>query len=98
MLSRSSQIAIFVWPWLAVLLERRLYDAKNPSVSSSWFSCGRRRKFEMEKHVVPPDVAISIRNLNKEFHVGRKGRVTAIEDLTLDIPKFGIYVLLGSNG
>lgn len=48
-----------------------------------------------------PDIAISIRNLGKDFDtswLSRGGLVTAISDLSLEIPKFGIYVLLGSNG
>jgi ATP-binding cassette subfamily A (ABC1) protein 3 len=47
------------------------------------------------------DTAISIRNLKKIYKspwYSRKQDVTAIEDLSLDIPKTGIFVLLGSNG
>lgn len=48
------------------------------------------------------DTAISIRNLGKTYSTStfhpKDGLVTAISDLTLDIPKFGIYVLLGPNG
>ena len=51
---------------------------------------------------VPPGTAISIRNLNKTFSSSwwswKKQSVVAIEDLSLDIPKSGIFVLLGSNG
>ena len=51
---------------------------------------------------MPPNVAISIRNLGKDFRplvFKRKERlVTAISDLSLDIPKNGIFVLLGPNG
>ena len=46
-------------------------------------------------------MAISIHNLNKTFTspwYNKKEDVTAIADLTLDIPKTGIFVLLGSNG
>ncbi|KAL6298600.1 hypothetical protein BKA93DRAFT_743844 [Sparassis latifolia] len=97
-------INIFLWPWLAVLLERRLYDAHNPKSSSGWL-CFRRRKrafAEEDAHTIAPDMAISIRNLGKDFDTSKwfwgKGRVTAVADLSLDIPKYGIYVLLGSNG
>lgn len=52
--------------------------------------------------VLPPNVAISIRNLGKDFRTsifkGKEGTVTAISDLSLDIPKYGIFVLLGPNG
>ena len=51
---------------------------------------------------IGPDIAISIRNLGKDFRPsffkGDKDLVTAVSDLSLEIPKFGIYVLLGSNG
>ncbi len=49
-----------------------------------------------------PGVAISIKNLGKTFTPSivrsKKHVVTAIDNLTLDIPKHGIFVLLGSNG
>ena len=52
--------------------------------------------------VIAPDTAISICNLGKDFKPGffkrEKDVVTAVTDLSLEIPKFGIYVLLGSNG
>ncbi|KAI0640229.1 P-loop containing nucleoside triphosphate hydrolase protein [Trametes polyzona] len=96
-------IDVFLWPWLAVLWERRLYDARNPS-DRSWWSRLQRRKTAAEDGVPPiaPDTAISIRNLGKDFKTsffkGEKSVVTAVSDLSLEIPKFGIYVLLGSNG
>ena len=50
----------------------------------------------------PPGIAISVRNLRKTFNTAwwkwDKQNVTAIEDLSMDIPKGGIFVLLGSNG
>ncbi|KAI0069551.1 P-loop containing nucleoside triphosphate hydrolase protein, partial [Panus rudis PR-1116 ss-1] len=69
---------------------------------SRWF--WRKRKINNEDDIppVPEDVAISIRNLGKDFNTSlfrrNKKVVTAISDLTLDIPKYGIFVLLGSNG
>ncbi|KAF9235154.1 hypothetical protein BU15DRAFT_78325 [Melanogaster broomeanus] len=60
----------------------------------------RMRKIELSPH--PSGAAISIRNLCKTFSSSmfrrEKGPVTAIADLSIDIPKFGIFVLLGSNG
>ncbi|KAF9067262.1 P-loop containing nucleoside triphosphate hydrolase protein [Rhodocollybia butyracea] len=57
---------------------------------------------EPATNLLPPDVAISIENLNKTFNTAlfrsKKGLVTAVADLTLTIPKYGIFVLLGSNG
>ena len=51
---------------------------------------------------MPPNTAISIKNLGKDFQTSlfgrKKGLVTAVADLTLNVPKYGIYVLLGSNG
>ncbi|KAJ7584352.1 hypothetical protein C8J56DRAFT_950802 [Mycena floridula] len=92
----AALIDIFLWPWLAVLWERRMYDAPNPA-KKSWF-----RKNNEIQHNVPDDVAISIRNLTKTFNTSlfksKSGHVTAVQDLTLDIPKYGIFVLLGSNG
>lgn len=95
-------IDIFLWPYMGILLERRLYDAQNPSTSSWRF--WRKRQSSMEDSTVPmsPGTAISIRNLGKDFQTSMfkrdKGLVTAVADLSLDIPKTGIYVLLGSNG
>jgi ATP-binding cassette subfamily A (ABC1) protein 3 len=97
------QIDIFLWPYLTVLLEHRLYDAREPSGSSSWWPF-RRRKSEVDANsfTLPADIAISIRNLEKTFSTsffGRKqGLVTAVSGLSIDIPKSGIFVLLGSNG
>ncbi|KAI0327677.1 P-loop containing nucleoside triphosphate hydrolase protein [Cubamyces sp. BRFM 1775] len=94
-------IDVFLWPYLAVLWERRLYDARNPRSGRSWF---RRRKATSEDGTptIGPDIAISIRNLGKDFKTsffkGEKSLVTAVSDLSLEIPKYGIYVLLGSNG
>ncbi|KAL0951946.1 hypothetical protein HGRIS_008597 [Hohenbuehelia grisea] len=91
-------IDIFLWPWLAVLLERRLYDPQEPS-RKGWAFWRKRSQAQSD---ISPDTAISVRNLNKTFStslLGRsKGLVTAVEDLSFDIPKFGIFVLLGSNG
>ncbi|KAI0789486.1 P-loop containing nucleoside triphosphate hydrolase protein [Abortiporus biennis] len=100
-------IDIFLWPYLAVLLESRLYDARNPKSphKSHWWTFWRKRRVSVEDDdsLPPPaDTAISIRHLGKDFDTSffhrKKGVVTAIDDLTLDIPKYGIYVLLGSNG
>ncbi|KAH8094651.1 P-loop containing nucleoside triphosphate hydrolase protein [Cristinia sonorae] len=97
-------IDIFIWPYFAILLERRLYDARNPSTKRSAWKFWRKKSVDTEEnaHQVPPGVAISIRNLGKDFQTStfktKKGLVTAISDLSLDIPTHGIYVLLGSNG
>jgi ATP-binding cassette, subfamily A (ABC1), member 3 len=59
------------------------------------------RKQRVNNLAIPDDVAISVRNLKKVFKTSifsSKSVVTAISDLTFDIPKSGIFVLLGSNG
>src|SRR6201999_492327 len=66
----------------------------------------KSRKFGKNRRLsdnldIPDDMAISIRNLRKTFKTSffkSKSDVTAIADLSLDIPKSGICVLLGSNG
>jgi ATP-binding cassette, subfamily A (ABC1), member 3 len=61
----------------------------------------RKHEEHIDEDTVPisPDTVISIRNLEKTFQTSvirpNKDLVTAIADLTL---KFGIFVLLGSNG
>ncbi|KAF9260869.1 P-loop containing nucleoside triphosphate hydrolase protein [Marasmius fiardii PR-910] len=102
----AAVIDIFLWPWLGSLLENRLYDARNPKASKErarWFSSSRLRRVEGgDGPVMSPDNAISIQNLEKTFKTSlfrsNKGLVTAVADLTLQIPKYGIFVLLGSNG
>ncbi|KAI0947262.1 hypothetical protein AcV7_009727 [Taiwanofungus camphoratus] len=94
-------IDIFLWPLLAVLFENLLYDAQNPSTSSGpWWSC--KPMIGGMTAAVPPGIAISIRNLGKDFQSSifrrKQGLVTAVADLSLDIPKHGIFVLLGANG
>ncbi|KAF5332545.1 hypothetical protein D9611_005149 [Ephemerocybe angulata] len=92
-------INIFLWPWLAALYERHLYDAKSNS-SKPWYLFWKK---SAPSAVQPPadDVAISVRHLNKVYRTSRwssKGNVTAVNDLSFDVPKTGIFVLLGSNG
>lgn len=90
-------IDIFLWPYLAVLLERNLYDASDPS-ARSWMFWKRQKVVNLE---IPENIAISVRNLKKTFKssiFSSKPVVTAISDLSFDIPKSGIFVLLGSNG
>ncbi|KAF9022600.1 P-loop containing nucleoside triphosphate hydrolase protein [Hymenopellis radicata] len=89
----AAVVDIFLWPWLSVLWEYWLYGARNPKRSSSKPSDSLRLK---------PGIAIAIKNLGKTFSTSifrpKKNIVTAVDDLTFDIPKFGIFVLLGSNG
>ncbi len=86
---------------VGALWERMAFDARDPSYSNG--CCGRRGKHP-KPTPPPPGTAISVRNLGKEFRTsffkrkGTKGVVTAISDLSVDIPKHGIFVLLGPNG
>ncbi|KAJ7508422.1 hypothetical protein B0H11DRAFT_2304369 [Mycena galericulata] len=92
-------IDVFLWPYLAILLERRLYDAREPSTPRSWKCWGRRKREPLH---IAADVAVSLQGLGKTFNTSlfnrKGGNVTAISDLTLDVPRLGIFVLLGSNG
>ncbi|KAF7302390.1 hypothetical protein HMN09_00872700 [Mycena chlorophos] len=96
----AALIDVFLWPYIGVLWERRLYDPKEPKGSgSSWRCWGRRRREEL---TIPADVAVSVQGLGKTFSTSffnrKGGLVTAIDDLSFDVPQKGIFVLLGSNG
>ncbi|OSD01185.1 P-loop containing nucleoside triphosphate hydrolase protein [Trametes coccinea BRFM310] len=92
-------VNVFLWPWLGAVWERYLYDAQNPSDGLRFWA---RRSKNSSGHSMTEGVAISMRNVGKEFRPSifskKKDVVTAISDLSLDIPKNGIYVLLGPNG
>lgn len=79
-------------------MERHYYDARLPGQSRLWiFGIGKKSRGSP----LPENTAISIKNLKKIYRsprFSRKKDVIAIEDLSLDIPKTGIFVLLGSNG
>ena len=102
LLTLLRQIDIFLWPYLAVLLERRLYEARQASPKANlkfWNSAAHASG--AQTHSIDGNIAISIKHLNKTFKTSTfssKGLVTAIADLSLEIPKRGIFVLLGSNG
>lgn len=95
-------INIFLYPCLAVWWERGRYGAKNSKQGKSWLPW-RRIKNE-EQPIVSEGSAIEVRNLNKTFEgpgfwpFKPARKVTAIEDLSLTIPRHGIFVLLGANG
>ncbi|KAG1763849.1 hypothetical protein EDD22DRAFT_482473 [Suillus occidentalis] len=95
----AATVDVFLWPYIGILLERWLYDAKEPS-AGFWSCCRRQKKADLPLH--PDGVAISVRNLGKTFSPSmfhrEKRPVTAIADLSLNVPKSGIFVLLGSNG
>lgn len=95
-------INTLLYPCLAVWWERSRYGAKNPRQAKSWFPW-RSGKDEGQPTVTEGN-AIEVRNLNKTFEAPGfwpfkpAKTVTAIEDLSLSIPRHGIFILLGSNG
>ncbi|KAG8941146.1 hypothetical protein FRC03_004798 [Tulasnella sp. 419] len=93
----AAVFTIFIHPLLAMWLERMLFDTKSrrPGLFSRTF--GRHTSEDSHNHGQVN--AIEVRNLRKEFK-SRTGRkvVTAIADLSLSIPRNGIFVVLGSNG
>jgi ATP-binding cassette subfamily A (ABC1) protein 3 len=67
---------------------------KSPSSSSAWSA-----NYPIQP--MPNNTAISVRNLTKIYSTswfGGGDDVTAVANLSLDIPKTGIFVMLGSNG
>jgi ABC-type multidrug transport system ATPase subunit len=71
-----------------------------PSSGPWWRCCGKRTKPETPR-AIDPTLAVSVQGLGKTFNsfFNRKSKqVTAIADLTINVPRSGIFVLLGSNG
>ncbi|KAJ6506502.1 hypothetical protein C8R45DRAFT_969874, partial [Mycena sanguinolenta] len=92
-------INVFLYPYLTFLLERRMYQTE-PSSGPWWRYCGERTKPETTR-AIDPTLAVSVQGLGKTFNsfFNRKSKqVTAIADLTINVPRSGIFVLLGSNG
>ncbi|PPQ79372.1 hypothetical protein CVT25_002642 [Psilocybe cyanescens] len=104
----AAVINIFLWPYLAVLLERRLHDVhkqtprRQSNVPWTFWKKQTPKEKSADATLLPDNVAVSIRNLSKVYKaskiIGPKNEVTAVLNLSLDIPKTGIYVMLGSNG
>lgn len=66
----------------------------------SWWQFWKKHQ-NVTSEPLDDNLAISVKNLNKTFKMSlfnSKNTVTAVGDLSLDIPKTGIFVLLGSNG
>ncbi|KAG8955820.1 hypothetical protein FRC03_011029 [Tulasnella sp. 419] len=93
----AAVFSIFIHPLLAMWIERMLFDtkARRPGLFSRMF--GRHTSEDSHNHGQVN--AIEVRNLRKEFK-SRTGRniVTAIADLSISIPRNGIFVVLGPNG
>lgn len=107
-----SQIDIFLYPLLALVLEYVLYDSTTPLFPQirAVFSRSRHHGTTVEQPINDANnVAISIQHLTKTFPTLRRDRkrgqngkgaslVTAIDNLTLAIKRTGITCILGSNG
>ncbi|KAJ6506519.1 hypothetical protein C8R45DRAFT_969887 [Mycena sanguinolenta] len=92
-------INVFLYPYLTFLLERRMYQTE-PSSGPWWRYCGERTKPETTR-AIDPTLAVSVQGLGKTFNSffnHKSKQVTAIADLTINVPRSGIFVLLGSNG
>ncbi|KDR85831.1 hypothetical protein GALMADRAFT_234928 [Galerina marginata CBS 339.88] len=98
----AAVIDVFLWPYVAIRWERYLFDARAVAPTKNSRSWAFWRKIRAEERPVPSeDMTISIRDLTKIYKtsmLSSKGDVTAVSNLSLDIPKTGIFVLLGSNG
>ncbi|KAF9471812.1 P-loop containing nucleoside triphosphate hydrolase protein [Pholiota conissans] len=95
-------VDIFLWPILAVMLERCIYHTAGPTSARLPKTPYLSEKSNGKNNDAPSKgVAISIRNLTKVYRGSTfwsRKKVTAVQDLNLDIPKTGIFVMLGSNG
>ncbi|KAG8989430.1 hypothetical protein FRB93_003631 [Tulasnella sp. JGI-2019a] len=100
-------LTIVIYPVFAMLAERRLYDTKPASTAASAPSLfqrllGRKNKGEERPAAIDnadaTDCAVHVKNISKTFNIGKKSEVVAITDLSLKIPKTGVFVILGSNG
>ncbi|CDW98767.1 hypothetical protein, partial [Sporisorium scitamineum] len=96
-------VAIFLFPALTILLERKLFFAepffqwllrrRSSSSSSSIDGAHYSEKANSVNGVTP---ALKITNLVKRY--GKKQGSTAVDGLDLEVPRGSITCLLGSNG
>lgn len=83
-------VVIFLYPLLALWVEKLLFSTSD-----------RKKVRDAMDGEVPAEVAVRIADLHKEYTsrtgtwFGRKERIVAIEDLSLDIPRGEITCLLG---
>lgn len=96
-------ISILLYPCLALWLDHLLYDPKPaPSLNRKpgFFArlFGRGGGNGSTQATDGSQYAIRIQNLSKIWNQGKKKEVVAIRDLSLSIPRNGVYVVLGSNG
>ncbi|KAG8983110.1 hypothetical protein FRB90_006304, partial [Tulasnella sp. 427] len=93
-------ISIFIYPCLALWVEHLLYDTKpapslnrKPGFFARLFGRGGSPSSEPQA-TGGAQYAIQVRNLSKIWNKGRKKEVSAIRDLSLSIPRNGVYVVL----
>ncbi|KAG8956898.1 hypothetical protein FRC00_004773, partial [Tulasnella sp. 408] len=96
-------ISMLLYPCLALWLDHLLYDPKPaPSLNRKpgFFArlFGRGGGNASTQAADGAQYAIRIQNLSKIWNQGKKKEVVAIRDLSLSIPRNGVYVVLGSNG
>ncbi|KAG9049313.1 hypothetical protein FS837_010632 [Tulasnella sp. UAMH 9824] len=92
-------ISILLYPCLALWLDHLLYDPKPaPSLNRKpgFFArlFGRGGGNASTQAVDSSQYAIRIQNLSKIWNPGKKKEVVAIRDLSLSIPRNGVYVVL----
>lgn len=101
------QIDIFLFPLVATWLESRIYGVRPPEFVGFWSRLFRRRgRSEIPggpDDVLSADTAVKLDHLSKTYNTKTLGlfggkSVTAIEDLSFQVPKGEIFCLLGRNG
>ncbi|KAH7105549.1 P-loop containing nucleoside triphosphate hydrolase protein [Auriculariales sp. MPI-PUGE-AT-0066] len=90
-----AMVNVVLFPYLAVLWEHYLYDAHEPK-QRRWTLWGRKSQLNPPTSATPVDksMAISVRNLRKAY----SRNVVAVDDLSFDVPRGSLFVLLGANG
>lgn len=100
----QSKIDIFLFPLLATWLESRIYGVRPPDFVNLWSRMFRRSRRQADSVTeLDPNTAIKLEHLSKTYRTKTLGlfggkTVTAIEDLSFDVPKGEIFCLLGRNG
>ena len=97
------QVDIFLFPAVAAWLESGVYGVRPPGYVSWFQRCLRRNKYATGAGL-PPDVAVQVDHMRKEYNTkkfgifGRAKPFVAIDDLSFSVPRGQIFCLLGRNG
>ncbi|KAG8890900.1 hypothetical protein FRB98_002920 [Tulasnella sp. 332] len=100
-------LTIFIYLALAMWVEHLIYDSKSAPSTMNTPSLFRRLLGQTAISDQAPiamevldasEYAIDVKNISKIFNQGKKSEVVAINDLSLKIPRNGVFVILGSNG